>query len=166
MSQRLFVDAFADTRLECCLAQQFAGWHTLGRCVQRRQEDKAIWHRMDKGRKRRHPCGRNLGIGGHAIIGQAIPAWEHEDRHPGVKKGKGRLHRSQPFVIARQMGHGPTRSLDFRKDQAGVKPFGSAADGDMSGRSGHAGSPTLHKAGVNRACAGNGSQKPFTTTRL
>ena len=132
-AQPRLVDAAADARGERGLAQDRTGRNTLRCGVQRRQQDETRRHRPRKCRQRRHPRGRDVGIGRHPVIGQAVPSRKGQDRHVGREERERGLHRRQTLVVARDVDDRPLDARDLAQDQLRVETFGRARDGYLLG---------------------------------
>ena len=62
MAQCLFIHAVPDRRLESCFAQQCARGNTLGDGRERCEQDKLLWHPMNKPSQCSHPRSRDIGV--------------------------------------------------------------------------------------------------------
>lgn len=78
-----------------------------------------------------HPCGGDIGIGRHPVIGQAIPAGKANDRHVGGKELQRGGHRRHALVVARNVDDRPAARLGLFQHQTCVKAFGRAAHLDV-----------------------------------
>mmetsp|Transcript_23829 Transcript_23829/g.43063 ORF Transcript_23829/g.43063 Transcript_23829/m.43063 type:complete len:481 (-) Transcript_23829:1871-3313(-) len=130
--QRALIHTGPDGGRKRSLAQKRPGRHPLGRCVQRRQQHILAWHFMYQRRQGRHPLRGNVRIGRDPVIGQTIPARKHQHRHVRCEKAQRGLHRGQTLVVPRHVDNG-TLLGHLIQNQAGVKAFGRARDGDMIG---------------------------------
>jgi len=127
--QRALVDPGVDPRGEARLAQHLARRHTLGCGRQGGEQDEALRrHAVGEGRERGHPGGRNVGVGRHPVIGQAIPRRECDARHIRREEIKRRRHLGHPPRIAGDMHERSTGLFQFAGNQPGVVSLGRARE--------------------------------------
>ena len=85
---------------------------------------------MHERRQSGHPRGRNVRVGRHTIIGQAVPCRKGKDRQIRRKKLQAGAHHGQAFVVARNMKNS-ARLFGLGHQKLGIKALRRTADGDM-----------------------------------
>ena len=130
-AQRGLVNPVSYTRGKCRIAQDGACRNTLCGGIQCCQKNEPIRHPMRQSSQRCHSLGRNIRIGRHPIIGQAIPGREHHDRQVRGKETQSLLHRSQSLVVARNMDQRYARALQFCDQKRCVKALRRAGHRDF-----------------------------------
>lgn len=86
---------------------------------------------MGKRSKRGHARAGHISIGGHTVIGQAIPSRKTQNRQFGREEGQRAGHRLGAFVVAGDMQQGRAGFFQLARQQDGVKTFGRSAQCDL-----------------------------------
>ena len=130
LPQAFFIDPVTDPRAKGGIFDDRPGRNLLRRGVQRRQQNKARWPVVDQHRQCGHARGLDLGVGRHAVVGQAIPAREIDDGHVRCKEPQGGAHGRQTLVVAGDMDDRTVRTRQFPQHKLRVKAFRRATDED------------------------------------
>ena len=99
---------------------------TLGRGVQRRQQDERPGKTRGQHCQRCHPPRQNIGVGRHAIVRQAVPGGQFQHHRLWGGHSQRGPHRLHPLVVARDMHH-RLAPRQFARQQGRVKALGGAA---------------------------------------
>ncbi|MPL73680.1 hypothetical protein SDC9_19486 [bioreactor metagenome] len=112
-----------------------AGGDALHRGVECREQHEGPGNTGGERRKRRHPRGRDLGIGRDPVIGQTIPGREGQHHRLGREEGERGAHRLEPAIVAGDMDH-RTAAGQLLRDQLRIIALGGTGQQKMFHASG------------------------------